>query len=131
MAAARAAKVQRLAPEVNRALYVRNLPFKITAEEMYDIFGKYGALRQVRLGNAADTRGTAFVVYEDIYDAKNAVDHLSGFNVCGRYLVVLFYQQTKMQKRLDTEREAAELAEMRRRLGIDGGDAGATLHKAT
>ena len=97
----------RLPPEVNRALYVRNLPFKITAEEMYDIFGKYGALRQVRLGNAADTRGTAFVVYEDIYDAKNAVDHLSGFNVCGRYLVVLFYQQTKMQKRLDTEREAA------------------------
>ena len=124
-------KERRLPPEVNRALYVRNLPFKITAEEMYDIFGKYGALRQVRLGNAADTRGTAFVVYEDIYDAKNAVDHLSGFNVCGRYLVVLFYQQTKMQKRLDTEREAAELAEMRRRLGIDGGDAGATLHKAT
>ena len=127
----RARQQQRLPPEVNRALYVRNLPFKITAEEMYDIFGKYGALRQVRLGNAADTRGTAFVVYEDIYDAKNAVDHLSGFNVCGRYLVVLFYQQTKMQKRLDTEREAAELAEMRRRLGIDGGDAGATLHKAT
>ena len=44
---------------------------------------------------------------------------------------MLYYQQTKMQKRLDTEREAAELAEMRRRLGIDGGDAGATLHKAT
>eukprot|EP00967_Tisochrysis_lutea_P034388 scaffold41038_cov18-Tisochrysis_lutea.AAC.1 len=54
---------------------------------MYDIFGKFGALRQVRLGSAPDTRGTAFVVYEDIYDAKNAVDHLSGFNVCGRYLV--------------------------------------------
>ena len=73
--------MQRLAPEVNRALYVRNLPFKITAEEMYDIFGKFGAIRQIRLGNAQDTRGTAFVVYEDIYDAKNAVDHLSGFNV--------------------------------------------------
>ena len=121
----------RLPPEVNRILYVRNLPFNITADEMYDIFGKYGAIRQIRLGDRKDTRGTAYVVYEDIYDAKNAVDHLSGFNVCGRYLVVLFYQQTKMQKRLDTEREAAELAEMRRRLGIDGGDAGATLHKAT
>ena len=86
---------------------------------------QFGAIRQIRLGNAQDTRGTAFVVYEDIYDAKNAVDHLSGFNVCGRYLVVLYYQQTKMQKRLDTEREMKELAEMRARLGIDGGDEGA------
>lgn len=182
--AARARANLRLPPEVNRALYVRNLPFKITPEEMYDIFGKYGAIRQIRLGNAQvppptgpersrgaaalavplgptldagrpccfatpgphrahaanrparrssrrvraqDTRGTAFVVYEDIYDAKNAVDHLSGFNVCGRYLVVLYYQQTKMQKRLDTEREAKELAEMRARLGIDAGDGGLDL----
>ena len=114
---------------MNRALYVRNLPFKITAEEMYDIFGKFGAIRQIRLGNAQDTRGTAFVVYEDIYDAKTAVDHLSGFNVCGRYLVVLYYQQTKMQKRQDTEREQKELAEMRARLGIDGGDSDVDLSR--
>jgi pre-mRNA branch site protein p14 len=129
MASARNRAVQRLPPEVNRALYVRNLPFKITAEEMYDIFGKFGAIRQIRLGNAQDTRGTAFVVYEDIYDAKTAVDHLSGFNVCGRYLVVLYYQQTKMQKRQDTEREQKELAEMRARLGIDSGDADVDLSR--
>jgi RNA recognition motif-containing protein len=47
----------RLPPEINRVLYVRNLPYKITAEEMYDIFGKYGAIRQIRLGNTPDTRG--------------------------------------------------------------------------
>ncbi|EOD36883.1 Hypothetical protein EMIHUDRAFT_63012 [Emiliania huxleyi CCMP1516] len=129
MSSVRARASMRLPPEVNRALYVRNLPFKITAEEMYDIFGKFGAIRQIRLGNASDTRGTAFVVYEDIYDAKNAVDHLSGFNVCGRYLVVLYYQQTKMQKRLDTEREQKELAEMRAKLGIDTGDEGYNLAK--
>ena len=35
-------------------------------------------------GTSAETKGTAFVVYEDIFDAKNAVDHLSGFNVAGR-----------------------------------------------
>lgn len=52
----------RLPPEVNRILYVRNLPFKITAEELYDIFGKYGAVYQIRLGERGkDTRGTAFV----------------------------------------------------------------------
>ena len=50
----------------------------------YDIFGKYGAIRQIRVGNTPETRGTAFVVYEDIFDAKNACDHLSGFNVCNR-----------------------------------------------
>lgn len=47
-----------------RVVYVRNLPFNITPEEMYDIFGKFGALRQVRIGDSKETRGTAFVVYE-------------------------------------------------------------------
>ena len=60
----------------------------------YDIFGKYGAIRQIRVGVnpvarhctqcaillpltcrylrlfSQDTKGTAFVVFEDIYDAK-------------------------------------------------------------
>jgi pre-mRNA branch site protein p14 len=85
----------RLGVEVHRALYVRNLPYKITSEEMYDLFGKFGAIRQIRVGNANDTRGTAFVVYEDIFDAKNACEHLSGFNLQGRYLIVLYYQQGK------------------------------------
>jgi hypothetical protein len=26
-----------------------NLPFNITADEMFDIFGKYGAIRQIRV----------------------------------------------------------------------------------
>jgi RNA recognition motif-containing protein len=47
-------------------------------------------------GIQGDKKGTAFVVYDDIFDAKNAVDHLSGFNVAGRYLVVLYYQPHKM-----------------------------------
>lgn len=52
----------RLPPEVNRILYVRNLPFRISAEELYEIFGKYGAVYQIRLGEKnRDTRGTAFV----------------------------------------------------------------------
>ena len=40
---------QKLPPEVNRILYVKNLPYKITSEEMYDIFGKFGAVRQIRV----------------------------------------------------------------------------------
>merc|ERR1719491_2936283 len=94
----------RLPPEVNRILYVRNLPFKISPEELYNIFGKYGPVYQIRLGDKnKDTKGIAFVVYEDIYDAKAAVDHLSGFNVNGRYLVVLYYQPIKFIKRNEYE----------------------------
>eukprot|EP00245_Coleochaete_scutata_P006618 TRINITY_DN21126_c0_g1_i1.p1 TRINITY_DN21126_c0_g1~~TRINITY_DN21126_c0_g1_i1.p1 ORF type:complete len:121 (-),score=25.83 TRINITY_DN21126_c0_g1_i1:312-674(-) len=108
----------RLPPEVNRVLYVRNLPFNITSEEMYDIFGKYGAIRQIRLGTTKDTRGTAFVVYEDIYDAKNAVDHLSGFNVANRYLIVLYYQQAKMSKKLDQRKKEEELTKLQEKYGV-------------
>ena len=39
----------RLSPDVTRILYVRNLPFKLSSDELYDIFGKYGPIRQVRL----------------------------------------------------------------------------------
>jgi pre-mRNA branch site protein p14 len=89
----------------------------MTAEELYGIFGKYGAVYQIRMGDRnKDTRGTAFVVYEDIYDAKQAVDHLSGFNVGGRYLVVLYYQPAKFQKRADAEEKAKEIQELRRRV---------------
>mmetsp|Transcript_27425 Transcript_27425/g.59075 ORF Transcript_27425/g.59075 Transcript_27425/m.59075 type:complete len:134 (-) Transcript_27425:350-751(-) len=107
----------RLPPEVNRILYVRNLPFTMTTEELYGIFGKYGAVFQIRMGEKhKDTRGTAFVVYEDIYDAKAAVDHLSGFNVAGRYLVVLYYQPAKFQRRAEAEEKQKELEELRRRV---------------
>jgi pre-mRNA branch site protein p14 len=37
------------------------------------------------------------VVYEDIFDAKTAVEKLNGFQVAKRYLVVLYYQPHKMQ----------------------------------
>eukprot|EP00296_Roombia_truncata_P001403 JP437172.1.p2 GENE.JP437172.1~~JP437172.1.p2 ORF type:complete len:123 (-),score=34.29 JP437172.1:233-601(-) len=112
----------RLPPEVNRVLFVRNLPFKITSEEMYDIFKKFGAIRQIRMGTAADTRGTAYVVYEDIYDAKNAVDHLSGFNVCNRYLIVLYFQQNKQTKKMDLKKQQEELDAMRAKYGVEKKD---------
>jgi pre-mRNA branch site protein p14 len=57
-------------------------------------------------------------VYEDIYDAKTAVDHLSGFNVCGRYLIVLYYQQTKMQKTMDNNTKRKEIDDMKAKFGI-------------
>lgn len=101
---------------------MKNLPYRITAEEMYDIFGKYGAIRQIRVGTTPETKGTAYVVYEDIFDAKNACDHLSGFNVCNRYLVVLYYQPNKQFKKTDVEKKRDELNEVKQKYGLNTPD---------
>ena len=88
-------KFIKLPPEINRFIYVKNLPFKITPEELYDIFGKFGVVRQIRKGMTNRTRGTAFVVYEDNIKKKKAVDKLSGINVGGKYLLCLYYHPRK------------------------------------
>lgn len=169
----------RLPPDVNKIIFVkcaffcaylyrcsssfRNLPYKISPEELYDIFGKFGAIRQIRMsasviffvysnpysicrrGNAKDTKGTGFVIYEDIMDAKTAVEHLTGFNVGGRftanlftsfhvfditraslslslpcsYLTVLYYQPNKVTKKMDLEKKRQELEELKAKFGVD------------
>lgn len=98
----------RLPADANRIIYVKNLPFKIDNVELYDIFGKYGGIRQIRLGNTTSTRGTAYVVYDDIYDAKAALDHLSGFSVAGRYLICSFFRSSKLDERMRPKKEEAD-----------------------
>lgn len=60
----------------------------IPGADLYELFGKYGAIRQIRIGDqAGKTKGTAFVVFEEIGDAKNAMEHLNGFHLQERYIV--------------------------------------------
>ena len=86
-------------------------------------------------GCTAQTKGTAYVVYEDIFDAKNACEHLSGFNVCNRYLVVLYYQPHKVSchgyltcglqvvsqafKRVNKDLKRDQIDELKAKYGID------------
>jgi pre-mRNA branch site protein p14 len=90
-------KKENLSSGSTQILFVRNLPFKIKNTELYDIFGKYGGIHQIRLGNAPGTRGTAYVVYDDVKSAKLAHDHLSGFSVAGRYLVCGYFRSRKQE----------------------------------
>ena len=66
------------------------------------MFGKFGPIRQIRKGKTGDKKGTAFVVYEDIFDAKSAVENLKGFNVAGRYLTALYYTAKRVQQIKDS-----------------------------
>ncbi|MES1907021.1 MAG: hypothetical protein MHM6MM_000220 [Cercozoa sp. M6MM] len=94
-------QIKLLPKEVNRVLFVKNLPFQMTDEEMYSLFGKYGTLRQIRRGRPdhPTARGTAFIVYDDIHEANEARRKLHGVSVGGRYIVALFYSEKRMQER--------------------------------
>jgi pre-mRNA branch site protein p14 len=129
----------RLPARVNRIVYVRHLPYEVQAAEIYQVFGKYGAIRQVRVGVPENekTRGTGFVVYEDIMDAKNAVEHLSGYNIGGRYIAVTYHKPASRQKRQKTgdasapsaatsalaarnKAKEAELEALKKKYGVSG-----------
>ncbi|CAJ0919931.1 10863_t:CDS:2 [Entrophospora sp. SA101] len=49
-----------------------------------------------------------------IFDAKAACDHLNGFNVMGRYLIVLYYQPNKVTKKMNLQKKEEELKELKR-----------------
>jgi RNA recognition motif-containing protein len=167
----------------------RNLPYNIKGDELYDIFGKYGPIRQMRVyvssclatnahcqmstlltahrlpmslvrlslsfpppppgplslsppcllalcplppparpysGTQNNTKGQAYVVYEDIYDAKNACEHLSGFNVRDRYMVVLYFDPEKhggiKKKARDIAAEREELEKLKQKHGVDASE---------
>ncbi|KAI9756510.1 MAG: hypothetical protein M1815_003381 [Lichina confinis] len=104
----------KLAPEINRALFVKNLSYNVTPEELFDLFGKFGPVRQIRQGIANNTKGTAFVVFEDVMDAKQACDKLNGFNFQNRYLV------EKMAKsKEDLAQRQENLEKLKKQHGID------------
>ncbi|EJD01571.1 pre-mRNA branch site protein p14 [Fomitiporia mediterranea MF3/22] len=90
----------------NRILFVKNLNYNITGDDLYELFGRYGSIRQIRLGVESNTKGTAFVVYDDVTDAKNALEHLNGFHLQERYIVVLYH----MPSRQDAAAVKAEIA---------------------
>jgi pre-mRNA branch site protein p14 len=95
-----------LNPEVNRILLVSNLPSVITGPDLYNIFGEFGTLRQVRIGTSPETKGTAFVVFDDIYNAKTACEQLSGFRLTkSKYLQVIYYSEERHAKHLEKKRK--------------------------
>ncbi|KAJ8906035.1 hypothetical protein NDN08_002535 [Rhodosorus marinus] len=73
-------------------LFVRNLPYAATEEELEELFQKFGALAEVHLCVDATTKvskGMAFVMYVIPEDAVRAVSELDGSVFMGRLLHIL------------------------------------------
>lgn len=124
-----------LPPDVSRILYVANLDASVTGETLYRVFHKFGALRQLRVGDTDDTKGTAFVVFASVFDAQRAQSHLNGFVVAknAKPLLVRFFDEKKRaaaaQKKVQ-RRQREEQLQKRKEEMQSGGSAAAVAATA-
>ena len=68
------------------------------------------------MGNSKNTKGTAFVVYNDVAAAKSAMEALTGFSVEQRYLVVLYFHPSKKRAATDLVQKREEVEQLREQL---------------
>jgi len=73
---------------MSKIIYVGNLPFSATEEEIRELFAEYGTVNSVKMISDRDTgrpRGFGFVEMED-GDADTAIEALDGTEFGGRNL---------------------------------------------
>src|SRR5947199_3916210 len=72
-------------------VFVGNLDFNTTRDEVQSLFAQVGAVRDVFLPNDRETgrpRGFAFVEFENDEDAAKAIEKFNGYELGGRALRV-------------------------------------------
>ena len=76
---------------MGRKLYVGNLPFSVTEQDLSDKFAAYGTVKSVKLITDRDTgrtRGFGFIEMASDADAHAAIDGLNGSDYEGRPMKV-------------------------------------------
>ena len=72
-------------------LFVGNLNFKTTREELEGLFGQVGQIREVFIPTERETgrpRGFAFIEFAEEADAQAAIERFNGYDLGGRALRV-------------------------------------------
>lgn len=72
-------------------IFVGNLSFQTTQEDLLAAFSQYGAVERVNIITDRDTgqpRGFAFVEMTEAQDAQNAIEQLNGAQLRGRAMNV-------------------------------------------
>jgi cleavage stimulation factor subunit 2 len=73
-------------------VFVGNLSYNTTAENLMEIFSKVGTVAGVRVVSDKDTgrpRGFAFIEYDDAATALSAIRNLDGYDFGGRKVIDL------------------------------------------
>lgn len=83
----RAEKFGDSASEPSAVLFVGNLSWDCTEDQVWEVFGEHGDVKSVRLPTDRETgrpKGFGYVEFTDIETAKKAFEGLSGTEVAGR-----------------------------------------------
>jgi len=91
-------------------IQVKNLPYNVQASDLYELFGRFGNVHEVRIGTENNTKGQAYIIYKNYKSSVLALKKLEGFNFNGRYLVVRQFipdsgVMSKLQKEAEKEAE--------------------------
>lgn len=76
---------------MNRKLYVGNLPYAYTSDELREIFEPHGPVESATViidRKSGRSRGFGFVEYESEDSARSAIETLNGATLAGRDIVV-------------------------------------------
>ncbi len=71
-------------------IFVGNLPFNLTKNELIELFGKFGEITNVRMmfDSQGRFRGIAYVEFADDSHAKDAISQMNGVEVMSRSMKV-------------------------------------------
>lgn len=76
---------------MSRTLYIGNLDYNMTDEDLVDAFVKFGEIESTRVINDRETgrsRGFGFVNFKDDSVGARAIEEMNNIEVCGRQINV-------------------------------------------
>ncbi len=81
---------------MNNKLYVGNIPYSMTADELGKLFEPFGAIESAAVVSDRDSgrsRGFGFVEMATGEEAQGAIEKLNGTSIGGRNIVVNFARE--------------------------------------
>ncbi|NXD76479.1 NUCL protein, partial [Halcyon senegalensis] len=79
-----------------RTLFVKNLPYRVTEEEMREVFENAVEIRLV-MNKEGNSRGMAYIEFKTEADANKALEEKQGSEVDGRAMVIDFTGEKSLQ----------------------------------
>ncbi|KAL5113311.1 hypothetical protein ACEQ8H_008824 [Pleosporales sp. CAS-2024a] len=78
----------------HNTLYVGNLYYEVTSEQLKTVFSRFGELESVRIvyDNRGLSRGFAYIEFKNVDDAQTAIDNLDMQVFEGRNLIVQYHR---------------------------------------